>query len=314
MSKVEEAQTKDHQEPKARPAAGEDVETYADGRPFDRIQYLEAKLILKPDRFTSVESFRDFGKIVKKTAKHEDVGFLPDAEAGLRPDIREILFFDTPEFRLYNNAFILRRRISYVDGFPAGDPEIVFKFRHPDEQAAAAVDVRPNIAGKYRIKFKAEALPLKNQIGSYRILYSHNCVFGMSQAHDADRTSMMTLTRVFPALGVLKKSSEERVSLVSEAIVEEVLLKLGELDFGKGQVAKCDVALWRTRGEHQPLVGEFAFQVKFDHREDVHKKAKKRCEQFFISLQHDVQDWLSLGTTKTGMVYRLKGNAPQSHE
>jgi hypothetical protein len=32
-----------------------------------------------------------------------------------------------------------------------------------------------------------------------------------------------------------------------------VLLKLGELDFGKGQVGKCDVAMWRTRGEHQPL-------------------------------------------------------------
>jgi len=27
-----------------------------------------------------------------------------------------------------------------------------------------------------------------------------------------------------------------------------------------------------------------------------------------------VKDWISLGTTKTGMVYRLKGNAPQSHE
>jgi len=119
---------------------------------------------------------------------------------------------------------------------------------------------------------------------------------------------------VFPALGVLKHSPEERISLVSEAIVEEVLLKLGELDFGKGQVGKCDVALWRTRGEHKPLVGEFAFQVKFERREDVHEKARKRAEQFFITLQQEAESWLSLGTTKTGMVYRLKGNAPQSHE
>ena len=288
--------------------------TYADGHPLDQIQYLEAKLILKPDRFTSVDSFREFGKLVKKTAKREDVGFVPDVEAGLRPNIREILFMDTPDFRFYNNAFILRRRISYVDGFPVGDPEIVFKYRHPDEKKAAAVDVRPKISGKYRIKFKAEALPLKDRIGSYRVLYSHNCVFGLSQVHEADRTSMQTLTRVFPALEMLKKSPGERVTLVSEAIVEEVLLKLGELDFGKGQVGKCDVALWRTRGEHQSLVGEFAFQVKFDSREDVHRKAKKCCEQFFISLQHEVKDWISLGTTKTGMVYRLKGNAPQSHE
>ncbi|MGA7316681.1 MAG: hypothetical protein WBX22_22240, partial [Silvibacterium sp.] len=159
-------------------AAAAATAVYADGTPLDRVQYLEAKLILKPDRFNSVQSFRDFGKIMQRTAKKVGVGFIEDRETGLRPEVREIIFGDTPDFRLYNNAFILRRRISYVDGFPVGDPEIVFKFRHPDEQQATAVDVRPKIAGKYRIKFKAEALPLKDQVGGYRILYSHNCQFG----------------------------------------------------------------------------------------------------------------------------------------
>jgi hypothetical protein len=288
--------------------------TYSDGHPLDQFQYLEAKLILKPDRFNSVESFRDFGKLVKRSAKNLKVGFIDDPEAGRRPEIREIVFGDTTDCRLYNNAFILRRRVSYVDGFPVGDPEVVFKFRHPDEQKAAALDVRPKISGKYRIKFKAEALPLKDQIGGYRLLYSHNCQFGLSQVHEGDRGSMATLSRVFPALAALKKSDDEKINLVSGAIVEEVLLHLGELDFGKGIVAKCDVSLWRTRGEHSPLVGEFAFQVKFARKEDVHHKAKEVAEQFFISLQQDVRDWISLGTTKTGMVYRMKGNAPQGHE
>jgi hypothetical protein len=288
--------------------------TYADENPLDRVQYLEAKLILKSDRFTSVEGFRDFGKIVKETAKKLGVGFVEDRAAGLRPEIREIIFGDTPDFRLYNNAFILRRRISYVDGFPEGDPEIVFKFRHPDEQTATAMDVRPKIAGKYRIKFKAEALPLKDQVGGYRILYSHNCQFGLSQMHEADRTSMATLVKVFPALAAIKKSDDEKITLVNEGIVEEVLLPLGQLDFGKGVVAKSDIGLWRTRGEHKSLVGEFAFQVKFDRKEDIAEKQKKRAAQFYVTLQQDVQDWLVLGVTKTGTVYRLKGNAPQSHE
>jgi hypothetical protein len=306
MPKSEAAATKKARSPK---------EAYSDGHPQDVIQYLEAKLILKPDRFTSVEGLREFGKIVARTTKQvEKVEFIPDAKAGQRPEIREIIFLDTPDFRLYNNAFILRRRITYIDGFPEGDPEIVFKFRHPDEKIAAAMDVRPNISGKYRIKFKAEALPLKDQIGGYRVLYSHNCQFGLSQVHEADRTSMTTLTRVFPALSVLQKSPDEKVSLVNEGIVEEVLLPLGQIDFRKSQVAKCDVSLWRTRGEHKPLVGEFAFQVKFERREDVHENAKKRAEQFFISLQQAAKDWIALGCTKTGMVYRLKGNEPQSHE
>jgi hypothetical protein len=287
---------------------------YADGVSLDNITYLEAKLILKPDRFTSVQSFRDFGELVQRTAKKVGVGFIADPESSERPQVREIIFLDTPDFRLYNNAFILRRRVSYSDGFPVGDPEIVFKFRHPDEQAATRLDVRPKIAGKYRIKFKAEALPLKDQIGGYRILYSHNCQFGLSQVHDSDKMSMASLARIFPALATVKRSDSERICLVNEGIVEEVLLPLGQLDFGKGQVAKCDVALWRTRGEHKPLVGEFAFQVKFPSRESVAEKAKKRAAQFYISLQQDVKSWLALGVTKTGMVYRLKGNEPQSHE
>jgi hypothetical protein len=295
-------------------ATGVATAMYADGTPLDRVQYLEAKLILKPDRFTSVQAFRDFGKIVQRTAKKVGVGFIEDRETGLRPEVREIIFGDTPDFRLYNNAFILRRRISYVDGFPVGDPEIVFKFRHPDEQQATAIDVRPKIAGKYQIKFKAEALPLKDQVGGYRILYSHNCQFGLSQMRDADRTSMATLVRVFPALAGLKESDNEKISLVNEGIVEEVLLPLGQLDFGKGMVAKCDISLWRTRGEHKSLVGEFAFQVKFDRKEDVAEKQKKLAAQFYITLQQDVENWLALGVTKTGMVYRLKGNEPQSHE
>jgi hypothetical protein len=116
---------------------------------------------------------------------------------------------------------------------------------------------------------------MSGQVGGYRILYSHNCQFGLSQMHDADKTSIATLVKVFPALAVIKKSDDEKISLVNDGIVEEVLLPLGQLDFGKGVVAKCDIGLWRTRGEHKSLVGEFALQVKFDRREDVAVKQKK---------------------------------------
>lgn len=286
---------------------------YVDGTPLDNITYLEAKLILKPERFTSVESFRNFGKLVQKVAKKNGVGFIADPEASRRPQIREITFGDTFDFRLYNNAFILRRRVCYVDGFPVGDPEIVFKYRHPEEQKAAAMDVRPKIAGKYRIKFKAEALPLKDRVGGYRILYSHNCQFTHSQIHEGER-SMGILARVFPGLAAVKKSDGEEISLVNGGIVEEILLPLGQLDFGKGLVGKCDISLWRTRGEHQSLVGEFAFQVQFTRREEVADKQKKLAAQFYVALQHEVEEWLALGVTKTAMVYRLNGNTPQSHE
>jgi hypothetical protein len=297
-----------------RRVAKEKAGRYADGAPLDRVQYLESKIILKPDRFTSVEAFWEFAKIVRRTARKTDVGFSTKEFEHERPQIREVVFLDTEDFRLYNNAFILRRRIPYRDGFPVGDPEIVFKFRHPDLQRAARTDVRPRIDGDSRIKFKAEALPLKDQVGAVRMLFSHNVEFPLSHVHEGDRTSMETVARVLPALARLKRRKGERIELVNQTIVEEVLQDIGMLDFGKGIGAKANVALWRARGDHAPLVGEFAYQIKFKKRGDLHAKAMRRAEQFFVSLQHEAASWLLLGATKTGIVYRLKGNPPQAHE
>lgn len=287
---------------------------YSDGHPLDEVHYLECKLILKPDRFTSAKAFQDYGTLVRREAARFEIGLSAAAVAGRKPELREIVFLDTPDFRLYNNAFILRRRTRYADGFPAGDPEIVFKFRHPDIQKAAELDVRPNIAGAYHIKFKAEALPLRDEIGGCRILFSHNAQFGLSRARVADNSAMALLAGIFPALEALKNSPDERVELVNHMIVEEVLQELGTLDFGKGVTADCNVALWRSRGEHAPLVAEFAFQAKFKRRDELHDKALHRVREFFVHLQQAGSDWVSLGTTKTGVVYRLNGNPPQNHE
>jgi hypothetical protein len=285
---------------------------YADGLPLDDITYLEAKLILKPDSFTSAKALRDFGKIVQKTAAAMNVGFMIDPEFYLPPKIREIVFADTSDFALYGGAFILRRWIAYREGFPVGAPEYVLKFRHPELDRAAALDMRPTV-GKYRIKFKAELLPLKDRVGGSRVLYSHNCQFGLGQAKGADWMAIDTLTGVFPVLAS-RELKGERVSLVNGGIVEEVLLPIGVLTFGSDLTARCDVGLWRTRGEHYPLVGEFAFQAKFPSIAAVSAGPRELCENFYIALQHAVEDRLALGLTKTGMVYRLNGAAPQSSE
>jgi hypothetical protein len=49
-------------------------------------------------------------------------------------------------------------------------------------QKAAELDMPPNIAGKYRIKFKAEALTPKDRVGGCHLLFSHNVQFPLSQA------------------------------------------------------------------------------------------------------------------------------------
>jgi len=278
--------------------------TYSDGHPLDTVRYLEAKLMLKPDRFTAPPTFHDFGKLVRRAAENLDIEFSTEGVKKLRPRIREVVFFDTKDFSLYNHCFILRRRIAYEDGFPVGNPEIVFKFRHPDLQTAAEMDVRPNIPGDYRIKFKAEVLPLRERVGGYRMLFSHNAEFELQP--ETQGASVATLAELFPALAKLKTLGATKVDLVNHAIVEEVLQELGVLNFGKGVVAKSNAALWRERGDHNLLIGEFSFECKLKRRSELHEKALERMQRFFISLQEIAGEWTALGMTKTRIVYQLK--------
>jgi hypothetical protein len=287
---------------------------YADGLPYHEIGYLCCKLMLKPNRFTSRQSLFDFAKVMKAPAAEYGVGLSTSKFQSEPLKIREVLFLDTPDFRLYNNAFILRRRIAYQDGFPIGEPEIVFKFRHTDIQKAAEADVRPQILGDHRVKFKAQALPLKDQLGGLRMLYSHNVQFPRSSAGQNVTLNMEAMSKFFPALESLKRSPNEKFELVSDTIIEEVLQDIALLDFGSGLTAKANVGIWRTRGQHRPLIGEFAYQVRFEDRKELAVEALQRMEKFFIALQYAAKDWIALNATKTGVVYRLLGNPPKSHE
>jgi len=284
--------------------------------PFHAPQYLCCKLILRPNKFVSRESLFEFGKVMREPAKEHGVRFSVGGFDSQPIKIREVLFIDTEDFRLYNHAFILRRRIPYKDGFPIGDPEIVFKFRHPDMQTAAETDVRPHILGDHQVKFKCQAMPLKEKLGGVRLLFSHNVQFlrsaiGMGKENVRDMDAIIDL---LPVLARVRKTPKEEVQLVSNTIIEEVLQDIGMLDFGQGLTCKANVAIWRTRGEHRPLIGEFAYQIRFADRAQLAPEALRRMEAFFVSLQYSAEDYIALNCTKTATVYRLLGNPPKSHE
>jgi hypothetical protein len=174
--------------------------------------------------------------------------------------------------------------------------------------------VRPDFAGDYRIKFKAEGLPLHDQVGGCRLLFSHNAQFGLSQMPEAALSSMSALARTLPALRALKAPGAERVGIVNDTIVEEVQQNLGSLDLGAGIVAEANVALWRERSAQRPICAEFSFEAKFKRGDALHDKTMDRVKQLFVDVQQSARDWLYLGTTKTGLVYRLKGGHAANQE
>lgn len=284
---------------------------YADGHPLDAVHYREFKILLKPDHFTTAHHFKEFGKLLRHAAAALDVALYTDKVLGQRNQVREVVFYDTHHFDLYNHAFILRKRTLFEDGFASGAPELALKFRHADLDAAAAVDVRPATDGSARIKFKEELLPLVDRLGGMRTLYSHNVVLTLSSA--TIDPSVKHIAETFPCLQRIGLSGRT-LALVNDVAVEEVLHDLGELHFGHGVQAKANVAVWRRRADEKPLIGEFAFQCKFKRADELHTKASRHADRFFVAVQQGVRDWVQLGTTKTRVVYGMGSTEVRNRE
>ena len=285
---------------------------YSDGHPLDQLHYREYKLILRPYRFTSAQSFTDFTRLVRHAAEQLEVALFREERS--EPEVREVLFFDTPARHLYTHPgkFILRQRTEYRRGWPVDEREVVLKFRHADVDVAAAVDMRAAGTVGHLIKFKEELLPLREQLGGLRSLFSHNCT--LTEPLALRNRCFGDMAAIFPALGQLAVPPDTPLDLVNDLATEEVMADVGELHFGHGLRAKANLAVWRDRGPQTPLIGEFSFQCKFERYEELHHKAKKRSEEFFRALQLAARDWVQLDATKTGLVYGYRGAAVANRE
>jgi hypothetical protein len=275
------------------------------------LQYREFKILVKPELFLKQHSYRDFWKVARRTAKSLGAKLSKPDDLG-KVQVREVLFYDTPHFRLYNNGFILRTRTPIKRGTPEYRYEMVLKFRHPDRELAAAVDVRPLLPCVYTIKFKEELLPLRDKLGSHRSVFSHNCELDSPNLVLMQRFEI--ISQVFPALRGLGANPKAVMVVVNGVVIDEELVQLGELDFSGKMTAKANVAIWRNHATRQPLTGEFAFQLHFERPEVVPKKAWALAESFYHQLQLNAEDWVQMGTTKTALIYGLGKAAVRNKE
>jgi hypothetical protein len=272
----------------------------------ETLQYREYKLLLKSDHFTKPSHFHEFWKIARRVAKKLDIVIRKRGKP-METHLREVLFFDTPRFRLYNNGFMLRRRMFYKKGLPQSNYELTLKFRHPDRAIAAAVDVRPLLPSPHAIKFKEEILLPRDGQPGMRTIYAHSC--DLDTPNSIMTQSFESISQVFPALLKTGAKPQTLLSIVNRAAIEEILVNLGEIDFGGKVTAKATLAIWRNRATQAQLVGEYSYQIKFDGPDGLRGKPKELSEAFFTELQVAAQDWIHLGSTKTALVYSLGGGA-----
>src|SRR5271170_7275048 len=273
----------------------------------DVIHYREYKILLQAERFTGKRSFLEFWEDANKTMTKLGLKVETDPQA-FDSQVREVLFYDTPEFDLYNNHFILRKRTFYDQGWPRPGHELTFKYRASALEAEAAVDVRAQLGGHEEIKFKEELLLERDRLGGMRSVYSHGCVL-ISPEIELER-GIEDIARAFPALEKIDVKPRTKMALVNNVAVEEVQNTMGVIHFGHHFKGKTTIAIWRSRALERSLSGEFAFQCKFDRLDDVSKESMELSEEFYKRVQLDCAEWVKLGTTKTAMVYGL-GDSPQ---
>jgi hypothetical protein len=279
--------------------------------PDDVIHYREYKILLQPERFTSKRDFLEFWEDVEKSAKRLNLKIDLDKRA-FHSQVREVLFYDTPAFDLYNNHYILRKRTFYDEGWPRAEHELTLKYRNPELKAAATVDVRPHLGGHHEVKFKEEVLLERDHLGGMRSVYSHGCVL-ISPKIELDR-GIEDIAAAFPALRSVDVRPKTTIELVNSVAVEEVQNTIGFIHFAHHYKGKATIAVWRNRALEKSLSGEFAFQCKFERLEEVHSSSLELSEEFYKQVQLDCAEWIKLGTTKTAMVYGL-GNVPvKNHE
>jgi hypothetical protein len=272
----------------------------------DPLQYREYKLLMRADQFSRSQHFHKFWKLTRRVAKSLGVT-IGKRTKPMETHLREVIFFDTPKFRLFNNGFILRRRTFYENGLPQPEHELVLKFRNSDMDTAASVDVRPLLPCINVVKFKEEILLPNEKVGGMRSIYSHSCELDTPNAMLTQ--NFETICQVFPALLRTGAKAKTALSVVNGIAIEEVLVNFGEIDFGDKMTGKATLAIWRNRTTQERLVGEYGFQLKFPSLDEFPAKSRELSEAFYLGLQIEAPEWIRLATTKTSTIYRL-GKTP----
>ena len=261
----------------------------------------EFKLLIKPKGLDRHGKISLLSEQIVKFCKKSKVDFfhLDNANTGLR----NVYFYDTPGEDFRQNNIILRVRESrqnvWVDDFA----EVTLKCRTHEIEHASDFNPTPQKKIKSRARFKEEILR-GDVLGTRRQIFSNNAILDSIPIDDLFERSLGSICKFFPGIENLSINKKTTISIVGGPTnkILEACLPLGNLVFGDGVQAHCEIAIWmRTAGD--PIVGELAFSYRVNDENRSHSKAHKRADKFFKNLQLELADWLEIGSTKTALIY-----------
>ncbi|QWE29460.1 hypothetical protein [Polynucleobacter sp. AM-7D1] len=261
----------------------------------------EFKLLIKPqglDRRSRITALSD--QILNFCKKNKvDFFHLDNAQTGLR----SIYFYDTPGEDFRRNNIILRVRESRQNIWVDDWCEVTLKCRTGDIGQSNQFNPAPKKSIKSRLRLKEEILR-GDAIGSTRSIYSNNAILDAVPLDSLFERSLSSVIKFFPGLAKLPIDKKKPLRIVGGSTnkILEACLPLGNLVFGDGVQAHCEIAIW-MRSVGDPIVGELAFSYRVNDANRKQAKAHKRADKFFKKLQIELANWLEIGSTKTALVY-----------
>lgn len=261
----------------------------------------EFKLLIKPKGLDRRRKITELTDQILKFCKKSKVEFfhLDNATTGLR----NIYFYDTPGEDFRRNNVILRVRESRQNVWVDDWCEVTLKCRAHDLLESSNFNPSPNKKIKSRLRLKEEILR-GDDVGSKRSIYSNNAILDSVPLDNLFDRTLSSAIKFFPGLAHLSIDKKLPLRIVGGSTnkILEACLPIGNLVFGDGVQAHCDIAIW-MKSVGDPIVGELAFSYRVNDENRAQAKAHKRADKFFKKLQIELSSWLEIGSTKTALIY-----------
>lgn len=261
----------------------------------------EFKLLIKPQGLDRRSRIIALSEQILGFCKKNKVEFfhLDNATTGLR----NIYFYDTPGEDFRRNNIILRVRESRQNIWVDDWCEVTLKCRSDDLAKSHQFDPSPKKSIKSRLRLKEEILR-GDAIGTARSIYSNNAILDAVPIDSLFEKSLASAAKFFPSLVTLPIDKKSPIRIVGGRTnkILEACLPIGNLIFGDGVQAHCEIAIW-MKSVGDPIIGELAFSYRVNDANRGQAKAHKRADKFFKKLQIELESCLEIGSTKTALVY-----------
>ena len=263
----------------------------------------EFKLLIKPNGLDRRTRITDLSNQIVQFCKKSKVEFFHLDNAGT--GLRNIYFYDTPGEDFRRNNIILRIRESRQNVWVDDWCEVTLKCRTHDIEQSSKFNPAP-VGGKKlkaRLRLKEEILR-SDGIATKRVIYSNNAILDAIPIDSLGARSLGEIEKFFPGVAALDLDRKSPLRIVGGRTnkILEACLPLGNLVFGDGVQAHCDIAIW-MKSVGEPIIGELAFSYRVNDENRNQIKAHKRADKFFKKLQIELADWLEIGSTKTALIY-----------